>query len=77
MGESRLLPGGNGISVGLKNGVTGRGKLVLFFELFFRLPTFFQNHLRQLKKRSNTYSKSNVSSSNAGCYSQETETRMS
>ena len=36
----------------------GGGKGLLYFELFFRLPTSFQNDLRQLKKKeANTYLK--------------------
>lgn len=49
----------------------GGGKVPLFFELFFRLPTSFQNDLRQLKKKkkANTYSK--AISINADYVSQE------
>lgn len=57
--KSPLLPGGNGILIGLRNHAARGGKGLLYFELFFRLPTSFQNDLRQLKKKkkANTYLK--------------------
>lgn len=53
------------------------GKWVLVFELYFRLSLSFQNHLRQLKIRSNTYNKTNVIGLNAECYSLEAEVHIS